>query len=313
MHAQLDAVLGAARDAQQLDAVTQFLGVLHVLAGELRDALGVGAVELHRDAEGDRRQDGELVRGVDALDVEGRVGFGVAQPLRFLQHVVEGRALVAHLGQDEVAGAVDDAGQPLDAVGGEALAQRLDDGDAARHRRLERHHHATGLRRGEDLVAVLGDQMLVGGDHVLAVGDRLQHQFARWLEPADQFDHDVDFRVVDDVERVGRQRQVAGQRTGFFQVAHGRAHHADFAPGAAGDFFGIAAQHGERAATDSAQAQQADVDGFHVNNLNQKIFIREGREVAQRKPRKFKSLSGIFLCISSRVVASFADEKNKNH
>ena len=64
---------------------------------------GVGLVELHRDAEGDRRQDGQLVRGVDALDVEGRIGLGVAEPLRLLEHGVERRALVAHLGQDEVA------------------------------------------------------------------------------------------------------------------------------------------------------------------------------------------------------------------
>ena len=175
VHAQLDAGRGAARDAEQLDAVAEFLGVFHILAGELRDALGISLVELHRYAEGDRRQDGELVRGIDALDVEGRIGLGVAQGLRLFQHVVERRPLVAHLAEDEVAGAVDDAGQPLDTVRGEALAQRLDDGNAARHRRLERDHHALGLRRGEDFVAVLGDQVLVGGDHVLAVGDRLHH------------------------------------------------------------------------------------------------------------------------------------------
>ena len=52
---------------------------------------------------------------------------------------------------------------------GEALAQRLDDRDAAGDRGLEGHHHALLLRGGEDLVAVRGEQRLVGGDHVLAV------------------------------------------------------------------------------------------------------------------------------------------------
>ena len=263
MHAQLDAILGAARDAQQLDAIAELFGVLHVLARQLGDALGVGAVELHRDAEGDRRQDGELVRGVDALDVEGRIGLGVSQFLRLLQDVFKRRTLVAHLGEDEIAGAVDDAGQPLDAVGGEAFAQCLDDGDAARHSRLESDHHALGLRRGEDLVAVFGDQMLVGGDHVLAVGDRLHDQLARRLQPADQLHHDVDLGIVDHVEGVGRHRQVARQGFRLVEVAHRRAEHADLAPGAAGDLFGIAAQHGERTAADGSQAQQADVDGFH--------------------------------------------------
>ena len=74
------------RDAEQLDPVAELLGVADVLLRELRDALGVGLVELHRDAEGDRRHDGELVRGVDALDVERRVGLGVAALLRLLQH-----------------------------------------------------------------------------------------------------------------------------------------------------------------------------------------------------------------------------------
>ena len=109
--------------------------------------------------------------------------------------VVEGQALVAHLGEDEVGGAVDDAGDPLDAVGGEALAQRLDDRDAAGHRRLEGDHHALLLRGGEDLVAVHGEQRLVGGDHVLAVGDGLQHQFLGDAVAADQLDDDVDLRV----------------------------------------------------------------------------------------------------------------------
>jgi len=62
------------------------------------------------------------VRGVYTLDIEGRVGLGVAERLGLGQHLVEARAAVAHLGQDEVAGAVDDAGQPLDIVGREPLS-----------------------------------------------------------------------------------------------------------------------------------------------------------------------------------------------
>ena len=96
----------------------------------------------------------DLVRGIDAFDIEGRIGFGIAQALRLLQHGVEIQALVAHFGQDEIGGAVDDAGNPLDAVGRQAFAQRLDDRDAAGNRRLERHHHALVLRGLENLVAV---------------------------------------------------------------------------------------------------------------------------------------------------------------
>ena len=67
-------------------------------------------VERHRPAERQRRQDRQLVRRVDAVDVEARVGLGVAQLLRVGQHFGEFPAALAHLGQDVVAGAVQDAG-----------------------------------------------------------------------------------------------------------------------------------------------------------------------------------------------------------
>ncbi len=49
-----------------------------------------------RVAEGKGRQDGELVRRVVALDIEGRIGFGIAETLRFLQAIGEGQALLLH-------------------------------------------------------------------------------------------------------------------------------------------------------------------------------------------------------------------------
>ena len=95
--AQLDAVRRAARDAEQLDAIAELLGVGDVRSAEFGDAFDVGAVELHRDAERDRREQRDLVSGVDALDVERRIGFGIAEPLRFGEHVVERQPFGAHL------------------------------------------------------------------------------------------------------------------------------------------------------------------------------------------------------------------------
>jgi hypothetical protein len=77
-----------------------------------------------------RAQDGQLVRGVHAVDVEGRVGLRVAQRLRLREHVGEGEALQAHLGEDVVAGPVEDAGDAADAVGRQPFPQGLDGRDA---------------------------------------------------------------------------------------------------------------------------------------------------------------------------------------
>ena len=63
-----------------------------VVRRDVGDALHRHAVEIGRGAEGQRRQQRELVGGVAAADVESRIGFGIAQRLRFLEDVVEAAA-----------------------------------------------------------------------------------------------------------------------------------------------------------------------------------------------------------------------------
>jgi hypothetical protein len=93
----------------------------------------------------------EFLRGVDAADVEGGVGLGVAEALGLGEDPGIGRLLGLHPGEDVVAGAVHHPHDPGDAVAGEALGQRLDHRDAAGDRRLEAQRHAGGLGGlGED-------------------------------------------------------------------------------------------------------------------------------------------------------------------
>ena len=116
------------------------------------------------------------MRGVDPLDVERGIRLRVAEPLRLVEDVGKRGAAFAHLGQDEVARAVDDPGEPLDPVPGEPFAQRLDDRDPARHRGFERHHHPARMCGLEDRVAVHRDERLVCGDHMLAALDGLEDE-----------------------------------------------------------------------------------------------------------------------------------------
>ena len=128
------------------------------------------AGEIDLGAEGRAGQHRELVRGIDAVDVEARIGLGVARGLRLGQHDVEVAPGLAHRRQDVVAGAVEDAVEALHAVADQALAQRLDDRDAARDRRLEGEDALPLLGRRRELGAVQRQQRLVGGDDVLARG-----------------------------------------------------------------------------------------------------------------------------------------------
>ena len=79
MHALLEPVRRHPRHAQELDPVAELVGEGDVHRRDVADALDVDRVEARPAAEGQRRQQRQLVRGVDAVDVEGGVGLGVAQ------------------------------------------------------------------------------------------------------------------------------------------------------------------------------------------------------------------------------------------
>ena len=164
MHALLDAVVGARRDAEQFDAEAEFVGGGEVGERDRLDAFDADRIGIEPHAEGQRRQDRKLVRGVEAADVEGRVGLGVAESLRLLEARLERQPLGLHLRQDVVAGAVEDAADARDAVAGERLAQRLDDGDAAADRGLEGERRAAALGEFGKFLAMRGEHRLVGGD-----------------------------------------------------------------------------------------------------------------------------------------------------
>ena len=61
-----------------------------VVRRDLLDALHRHGGEIGRGAERQAGKQGELVRGVAAADVEGRIGLGIAERLRLLQHLGEG-------------------------------------------------------------------------------------------------------------------------------------------------------------------------------------------------------------------------------
>ena len=167
------------------------------------DPLDGDALEVDARAEGDRGEERELLRRVDAADVERRVGLGVARALRLLEHLRVGRVLGLHPGQDVVAGAVHHPHEPGDGVAGEPLGQRLDHRDAARDRRLEAQRHARRLGRLRQRLAVPGQHRLVGGDEVLAGADRrLGRRLRRPVLAADHLDDEVDVAAPRERHRV---------------------------------------------------------------------------------------------------------------
>src|SRR5690606_18519473 len=121
--------------------------------------------------------------------------------------------------ENEVAGAIDDAGDPVDAVGRQAFTDRLDHRNAAGNRCFERHDHAFLASPGENFVAVNGDQRLVRGYHVFSVFDRFEYQLAGNGVAAHQLYDDIDLRVRGHIEDI-----VGNRNTGRLELRLWRAH-----------------------------------------------------------------------------------------
>ena len=210
---------------------------------------------MHRDTESNRRHQRDFVRGVYALNVKSRVGFGVTQRLRVFQSCSEVYAFVAHLAQNEISRAVDDAGDPLDTVGGQAFTQGFDDRYTTCDCRFKRDHHAFGMSSCKNFGAMHSQQSFVSRDDVLTCSNRFHHQLLGDAVSAYEFDNDVNLRVGDDGAGVIDDFHVSAYnslRTGGVKVCHHRD--LDTTASTALDLVLVAIENVKHAAADGADA-----------------------------------------------------------
>ncbi len=173
-----------------------------------------------------RRQDGQLMRRVDAVDVEARIGLGIAQALGLGQHVGEIAAGLAHRRQDVIAGAVQDA---VDARRSRLAARpsrsAFDDRDAAGDGRLVAERHALGLGHAGQAPCHDGRaapcwrsrqacRRAMAPDHQLA---------CHAVGAADQLDDDVDLGSVGQSQRRRRTSERAESRSPRSRARESRA------------------------------------------------------------------------------------------
>ncbi len=156
--------LRALRDAEQFYAEAEFVRGGEIGERDLLDALDRDGVGVDAGAERQRGEDGELVRGVETADVESRVGFGVAKPLRFGEADGERKLFLFHARQDVIAGAVEDAGDAPHRIARQTFAKRLDDRHAAADGGLEGERRAVPLGKPSEFDAMRREHRLVGGD-----------------------------------------------------------------------------------------------------------------------------------------------------
>src|SRR5579883_2153843 len=142
MDALLYARMSALSDAEQFNPVAELSRRFEIGGRNRFDPFDGDRGWIDDCAKGERGENGKLMRGIVAADVKGRIGFRISQPLGLLQAFAEGELFRFHPRQDVIAGAIQYAVDALNRIAGKPLPQRLDNRNAARHRRFERKRDA---------------------------------------------------------------------------------------------------------------------------------------------------------------------------
>ena len=211
MHADVDAGVGIAGDAEQLNGVAELAGLGDVLGADGTDTLLVNIVGGNAGAKTDGGEDCRLAGGIEAVDVGGRVGLGIALCLGVGEHVSVIGALGVHARQDVVGGAVENASDGQDLVAHQVVLERADNGDATAAAGLALNLHAARARLLGERLDMTAQQGLVGRDDVLAVLEGGGEDFGRGVLAADELDDDIDGGVGDDVVAASACSQASAQ------------------------------------------------------------------------------------------------------
>src|SRR5262249_9555847 len=160
-----------------------------------------------------------------------------------------------------------------DAVGGEALAQRADDRDAAADGGLVVDVDAALLGEAEELVAVHGEEELVGGDHVPAALDGARDVAPRRVLAADELDHHLHRRVVDRRLDAGSDHlPVDLDEASLLGLLHRDLADDDARAEARLDGLAVVLEELDHARAHVAEAEEADADFTHgLAKLSQPI------------------------------------------
>ena len=196
----------AVAQGEQLDGAASGAGCLDVLRGDAADALGVDVLAGDAGVEGQGCQDRGLGGGVVTVDVRGRVGLGVAQLGGLGEHLVIAGPTLVHGVEDVVGGAVDDAHDGLNLVASQGAQQRADDRDGRGDGGLEEEVSAGGFGSLRKLTGVGSDEGLVRSDHGLAGLQGRVDDLAWVVDPADDFDDQVDVLALRQGERIVSQQ-----------------------------------------------------------------------------------------------------------
>ena len=137
------------------------------------------------------------------------------------------------------------------------MLQRVDDGDAAAHRRLEGDFAVRLTCGAHDLFAVGCHDGLVCRDDVLASRQGAQNDLARHRGAADELNHDVDLGVGHHLVPIGGEDVAEPTGCGLLGIARAYAHDFQVNPEMAREVLAVLLQDVDAPAADGAGADES--------------------------------------------------------
>ena len=204
-HAAVEALGGA----DQLQPEAELAGIGEVVDLQVLDSLIADVVEVHRRAEREAREDRHLRRGVAAADVVARVGLGEAAALSLGERLCVARCRRAiSLRMKFVVPLTIPWIRSIGVAASDSSSTRTT-GTTPATAASKRRCTPCSRARLEQLLAVLGEQLLVRGDDISARAQRGEQVLARRFEAADHLDDQLG-AGEDLLEAPARARENAG-------------------------------------------------------------------------------------------------------
>ncbi len=267
MDSKLYTLFGSSGNPEMFDTITEFLGIQHIICSDITDPFYISLLEIQGNSKGYRSQNGQFMGGINTIDIKTRIGFSVAQLLRQLQFIGKFTVIFTHSSQDKVGRTIDNASQPVDSIRSKPFTQNFYNGDASADGGFKSHGHPLLVSSTKDLIPMERDQRFVCCDDMLAVGDRLQDKLTRWFLASHQFDHDINVRVSNNINRVtGYPNPLYWTVTNFAAMPDRSGTDDNPSPGPATDFINIPLQYIDRAAADCAKSYNSCSNRIHNNS-----------------------------------------------
>src|SRR5699024_10755394 len=190
--------------------------------------------------------------------IGGRVGFGIAQTGCFSQGIIVACTSGFHRIQDEVGGAVDNAGNTLDMVTSQGTTQHTYNWNSRRYCCFIIKVYPSLACCFSETVRVCGNQCLISSNDRLPSVQSCEHQFTWVINTADNFDNKIDIIARNECACIISDQFLWNARALLTKISHRDATNFNWPSKTVRAVIGMLGEETNDLCTHGAEAQQCN-------------------------------------------------------